>query len=123
MYNRKKYRLPKEVYMKVVWHCRDYQRMKDEYDSLFGRSPVMDGQPKGKDPGDPTGQLAIKSAELSEGIRAIEDALNDIPEEYRAGIMGNACYRKPFPDYAYPDTWRVYRQRFIFGVAVRLHIY
>ena len=35
MYNRKKYKLPKEVYMKTLWHIRDYPRLKEEYRVVF----------------------------------------------------------------------------------------
>lgn len=123
MYNRKKYRLPKEVYMKTLWHIRDYPRLKEECEALFGGAPLMDGQPKGNTPGDPTGQIAVKYAELSDGIRAVEESLREIPKEYRQGVLDNIVLRIRYPDYAHENTWRYYRQRFIYGVAVRLGFY
>lgn len=123
MYNRKKYKLPKNVYMKTLWHIKDYYRLKEEYGSLFGRAPVQDGQPKGTTPGDPTGSLAVKSAILSDGIKAVEEGLKTIPKEYRDGVMANICFRCRYPDTAHYNTWRVYRQRFVYEVAKRLFFY
>ena len=117
MYNRKKYKLPKEVYMKTLWHIRDYPRLKEECATLFAGAPIMDGQPKGNMPGDPTGQIAIRYAELSSGIKAVEKALEAIPQEYRKGLLANIIDRVPYPVYACPDTWRVWRQRFVYMVA------
>ena len=123
MYKRSEYRLPKAIYMQTVWFVRTYPLLKEEYDALFGRSPEMDGQPKGTTPGDPTGQLAIKCAELSSKIGAIEGALKEIPKEYRQGILDNIIYRVRYPDFAYYDTWRTWRQRYIFAVAVKMHFF
>ena len=123
MYSRKKYKLPKEVYMQTLWAIRDYPRLKEEYDSLFGRAPIMDGQPKGTTPGDPTGSIAIKSAELSSKIAAVEKALNRIPEEYREGVMNSIVYRADYPDYAHDNTWKTWRQRFVFYVARNKNLY
>lgn len=123
MYNRKIYKLPKEVYMKTLWHIRDYPRLKEECEALFAGAPVMDGQPKGSTPGDPTGQAAIKYAELSDGIRAVDNALKEIPQEYQSGVVNNIMYRIPYPEYAHPYTWSVYRQRFVFWVAKNMNYY
>ena len=122
MYNRKKYRLPKEVYMQTLWAIRNYPRLKEEYSCLIGKAPVMDGQPKGSSPGDPTGAAAVKSAELSEKIKCIDNALQLIPKEYRQGVLDNIILRAPYPDYAHENTWKTWRHRFIFYAATNMRL-
>lgn len=109
--------LPKEIYMQTLWFIRDYPRLKDEYNDLLFRSHVMDGQPRGTDVGDPTGQTAVLSAELSKKIGAIESALLEIPCEYRDSILSSVLYRTKYKDYASRNTWKNYRRRFVFYVA------
>ena len=115
--------LPKEVYMQTLWFIRDYPRMKEEYESLMGRAHPMDGQPRGTDVGDPTGQTAVKCAELSDKIKAIELALGIIPEEYRQHIFESVVYRTPYPAFAALNTWKNYRRRFIYFVAKIMEFY
>lgn len=120
---KKGYELPKEVYMQTLWFIRDYPRMKEEYDSLIGRSHPMDGQPRGTDVGDPTGQIAVKAAELSGKINAIEKALSSIPKEYRQSVFENVVYRIPYKPVASRNTWVTYRRRFVYFVAVNMQFF
>ena len=122
MYKRMEYRLPKETYMQTIWFIRSYPRLKEEYNALFCKAPDLDGLPRGTTPGDPTGQIAVRSAELSGKIKAIEGALKEIPKEYRQGVFENIVYRVRYPDYAHYNTWRTWRQRFVAFVAMNAKI-
>ena len=117
------YELPKEVYMHTLWFIRDYPRMKEEYMDIIGKAHPMDGQPRGTGVGDPTGQMAVKAAELSDRIGAIEAALGEIPQEYRQGVFDNILYRIPYSDYASRNTWKTWRHRFVFAVAKMMNFY
>ena len=115
---KKGFELPREVYMQTVWFIRDYPRIKEEYDGLIEKSHPMDGQPRGTDVGDPTGQTAIRCAELSDKLKAVDDALGAIPKEYRQYIFESVVYRAPYPSFAALNTWKTYRRRFIYFVAI-----
>lgn len=117
------YELPKEVYMQTLWFIRTYKQMRDEYDDLPERAHVMDGQPRGTDVGDPTGQIAAKRADLRTKIDAIEQALAEIPPEYRASVLDSIVLRVPYKDYASRKTWATYRRRFVYFVAKYMSFY
>lgn len=117
------YELPREVYMQTLWFIRTYPLMVEEREALIGKAPVMDGQPHGTTPGDPTGHIAVKRAELSLKIEAVDDALEAIPAEYRRSIMDNIVLRVPYHDYAARNTWKTWRRRFIFYVAKNMRFY
>ena len=112
-----KYLLPKEVYHQTLWFIRRYRSFKDQVEALLEGSPLQDGQPRGTDPGDPTGSVAVKVAELSSCIKAIESAAEQIPEEYRAYILAWVVDRIYPTGYASPKTWERYRRRFVYFVA------
>lgn len=114
---RKGYELPKEIYKQTYWFIRSYPLLVEEYNNLIGKAHVMDGQPRGTDVGDPTGQIAVKAAELSFKIHAIDLAKSDIPPEYRDSVFDSIVKNKPCPDYASRNTWKTYRRRFIYSVA------
>lgn len=67
--------LPDELANQVIWLVKDYDRMKAEYDNTIWNSPAHpDGQPRGRNSGDPTSREAMKRAELSRKLQAIEQA-------------------------------------------------
>lgn len=117
------YELPKEIYMQTLWFIRTYPQMKEEYTDLIEKAHVMDGQPRGTDVGDPTGQVATKRAELASKIKAVEDALFEIPVEYRMSVLDSIVLRVPYKDYASRKTWATYRRRFVYFVAKFMGFY
>lgn len=117
------YELPKEVYMQTLWFIRTYPQMKEEYTDLIEKAHVMDGQPRGTDIGDPTGQMAVKRAELAAKIKAVENAMTEIPGEYRMTILDSIVFRTPYKDYANIKTWKNWRRRFVFFVAKYMGFY
>lgn len=96
-YQRKKnnpWRLPQNLYMRVLYTIRDYNRIKAEQNT---------------------------EAHLSE-ISAIETALLDIPEFFRESILNNILYDSYFPLGADERTYRRYKQRYIYSVAKYLNL-
>jgi hypothetical protein len=112
--------LPRAVYMQTLWFIRSYPDLKDEYMALLEKSHAMDGQPRGTTPGDPTGQTAVKISELSDRIHTIDRALGEVPAEYRQSLFENIVYRVPYKDYASRNTWKTWRRRFVYSVAVMM---
>lgn len=114
----KDYRLPKAIYMSTLWYIRMYPKLKEQYAAIYVESPAQDGQPKSPMPGDPTFAKAAKLERLHDMIQPIEDAWTVIPDEYHKGIYDNIIYRRPYPDYANRKTWQLWRQRYVYRVAV-----
>lgn len=66
------YILPHALYMQVVWLIRDYDRMREEYESSLDKSPAPpDGQPRGGSNVDSTQEKALTRANLWPRIEAV----------------------------------------------------
>ena len=48
------YILPSNLYMRMLYLVRDYNRLKEEYANIIHEMPHNDGMPKGNMTGDPT---------------------------------------------------------------------
>lgn len=117
-YKNNKYLLPQPLYRQTLAFIRDYNRKLAEYNSIVEESPPPpDGMPRGSQKGNPTERDGIRRAELHDGIKAIENALASIPEEYRQGVWDNVMDYKRYPDDSGVATYKRYKQRFIYHVA------
>ena len=112
------FRLPDNLYRRVVYTVKDYDRRKAEYnEQLAYVPPVLDGMPSSLSDSDPTANKAIKLAGLYDDLYAVDSAEQDIPKEYRAGVVENAKYGTEFPASAHYHTWQKWRQIFLYQVA------
>lgn len=115
------YYLERTLYRATLAVIRDYDRLRAEYDSILSASPAPpDGMPRSTKISDPTGRDAVRRAEMSRKLRAVEDALSCVPEEYRRGVWESAAYYKRYPDDADRTTYWRYKARFIYNVAQNL---
>lgn len=122
-YQRKRnnpYHLPHNLYMRVLYIIRDYDRLRSERQEIIHASPVADGMPHGNLQSSITENKAIRLANLNEDCEAVERALLRIPTEYRKGVINNVCYGSPYPVDADYSTYSRWRQRFIYWTAVYL---
>lgn len=115
------YKTPHNLYMRMLYLVRDYERIKAERADILCSSPAHDGQPH-TGLSNPTENKAIKLAMLSQDCEAVEKALQDVPEEYRKGIMDNICYGAPYPYTAHRNTYSYWRTRLLNTVAKNLNI-
>ena len=119
--SRNKYRLPKDLYMRTLWTIRDYDRLCGRREEILEASPAPpDGQPRG---GAFKGGVEIKAMNLSDvdgQIKAIDKALGKVPREYRRGIWESIQLRRPFPVDAALNTYKMWKQRFVFYTAAYL---
>lgn len=113
-----RYKLPKEIYFQAQWAVRAYRWQKAEYESALHKSHIMDGMPKGSALSDPTFAATLQRLKYHDEVMAVEKALDKIPPEYIKGILEAIYYHKPYPDYAALSTWKRWRQRFIYWVAI-----
>lgn len=118
-YQRKRnnpYMLPHNVYMQAYYLVRDYDRLRAlERDIIY--STPSESLHIQNAPGDSTAYKVCAMESVSERIRAIENAIADIPEEYQKGVMLNTKDGVQCPLYASESTWRRYRARLLFFVA------
>lgn len=124
-YQRKRnnpYRLPHNLYMRVLYLIRDYDRLKSERQEILYASPVNDGMPRGNATFSATESKAIRLARLDEDCKAVEQALIQVPMEYRRGVLNNICYGSPYPIDAGCETYGRWRRRFIYWIAENLNL-
>ena len=125
-YQRKKnnpYHLPHALYMQTVYAIRDYHRLKDQLNDKYGlRAVANDGQPHGTGKSDPTAQQAMElyDSYAAYMCRVIDDALLEIPEEYRRGVWDNIQSYTRFPDDAHRNTYGRWKARFIYIVSQKI---
>ena len=100
------YRLPEEVYHQCLWIVRDMERSI----GLFASFMAVD-----------RGELPLQVSSAGHRICAVSRALEMVPAEYRQGIIDSILKRGGgFRDYAHENTWKRWKQRFIYGVAVEM---
>lgn len=117
-YKNNKYLLPQPLYRMTLAFIRDHNRKVTEYKSIMDESPPPpDGQPRSSKQTNPTERDGIRRAELRDSIKAVDSALENIPDEYRKGVWLNITEYRRYPDDADPRTYRTYKQRFIYHVA------
>ena len=117
----KKYTIPKAIWDECICIIRGYDRLKEQYDSLIQLSPPPpDGQPKARSPGDPTGREAIKLAQMSMRLNAVDEAFTVIPPEYRQAIRDKIVKRHDYPDYACYRTFCTWKARMLKYLAEKL---
>ena len=112
------YRLPHNVYMQCLYAVRDYERIKSARQDILYASPCSDGQPRGSETSDTTAAKAVKMEALSKQCEDVEQALIQIPSEYSRGIMNSILYGARYPNDAGEATYRRWRYKFMFCVAV-----
>lgn len=124
-YQRKKnnpYKLPHNLYMRMLYLVRDYERIKSERSDILYNSPALDGQPH-SGLSNPTETKGIKLAMLDTECSAVEKALSNIPQEYRKGIMDNICYGSPYPYTAHRNTYSYWRTKLLNTIAKNLYLF
>lgn len=113
------YKLPHNLYMRMLYLVRDYERIRSEREDILQSSPAPDGVPA-SGTGNPTERKAIKLAELDRECEAVTRALSSVPREYRKGITDNICYGSSYPLDADPETYGRWRRRLLYYTAKNL---
>ena len=110
-------KLPQDLRRQTVYFVRQYDEKKLEYETLAWASAENDGQPRSTAPGDPTASRAARAARIGTHLKAIDTALDSLPEYYRKPIFEHTAHRVPFPDYADRKTFYRYERLFLYRVA------
>lgn len=108
-----------EARQRALWLIRDYPNIKAKVDDMDGfGSGASDGGPRSTVPHSTTQDVAIRRADLSWQLDIVDKAMLIVPEEYRRGIWENIQRRERFPETATLKTWKRWKQRFIYFVAL-----
>lgn len=96
-----------------------YPYKKLEYENCIFKSKEQDGQPRGNQTSDSTfNDVNARLKIYSRFLEPVELALDEIPEEYRQGLINKIAFGQREPDYAADITWKRYRRRFRYYVAM-----
>lgn len=123
----KQFVMPDAVYFQCLWAVRDLYRMEQRIEELEEKKPVKPGGFYGElnvsDQGIYYGDGSLNGEDQKAELQAlkrrvglIREALDAVPEEYHANILGNIILRTP--SRAYPGKmWKYWKQRFLYMVA------
>lgn len=96
--------LPREIYYECIWIVRDMARMQE----IVNR----------------TGYEGREFEVARDRLECINKALMAVPPEYRRGVMASIENRGGrVMDYAHENTWKKYKQRFVYNLAKNLALY
>lgn len=119
------YTMPNAVYYQSIWAVRDLTRMESRVKELaevnVGSHSVVNDRGTDYDRVKPTEKTALERLVLEERIRGIENALALVPENYRSLVMNNIV-SKANPEGCADKIWRIWKQRFLYHVAINLAI-
>ncbi|MBQ6621499.1 MAG: hypothetical protein IJH75_01530 [Mogibacterium sp.] len=115
-----------ELYRENLYYIRGYHAYRTAIENADQEDRGFDtvlGNARGSDP---TFHAALRRIELTEArerVRIIEEALGEVPEKYREGVMlhvvGKVSLQDPLFDGASAKTWKRWTQRFVYEVSKR----
>lgn len=98
-----------------------YDMMVAQLDSLIQKGVIMDGQPHGTTPGDPTGMAVLRRSEKSRAVDVINASLLHIPPEYRdivfRWVKTGRTLDECGADYAHRNTYGNWKEQLLYEVA------
>ena len=123
------YVMPDAVYYQSLWAVRDLYRMEERIKELeegersgFVRaSNIVSDVDISYEQVRPTEKHAVEKVTLENRVKAIRGALEEVPPAYRDAIMENIVKKTSvslFPS----KMWRIWKQKFLFGVARNLSL-
>ena len=102
-----------------------YDTMVGELNDAVTVSVENDGQPKGSTVGDPTYQAYIRRVSKGAGVKAIDNALQTLPPEYREVTLqwvksGRPLYEISGSELAHLNTWTKQKEKLITQTAINM---
>jgi len=95
--NNNPYQLPDDIYHRVIWIIKGYDRMREEYKAAIGYTPpVITGMPKDNEVYKPTEDKGILLATQYPEYHAIEQSKLMIPEAFREHVFRKLAYDEPY---------------------------
>ena len=121
---KQKYNISRTAYHRALWMIRDRDRLQQAADDLLTVSalPTDHIGSKGVSFYDPVVIAASKRERYLKELDVINEALQEIPEEYREGILQSIMDQKPYPLTADRTTFSRWKSRLITSVASKAGI-
>jgi hypothetical protein len=116
--------LPSAVYYQCIWVVKDMVRLEEIAKDGF-RNEMLNESSCGyvAETGSLACALLPEQEEALFKLDCIHRAIILIPEEYREGILMNIQNRgSGYGDFAHENTWKKWKQRFIYALAVNLKL-
>ena len=115
-------KIPQDVYYRCIWLVRGSRRLRELAgikDDPQGALPAR-GADYDQTDASLVSEDVIRQAERD--LECLSNALERIPGAYREGILRNIADKEPFGDMAHPNTWKKWKQEFIYQLAKELHL-
>lgn len=96
--------------------------MKEIAKAILDATPNVNGACNTNSVSDKVSNVAAKRERFLYYVATIEQALQQIPPEYRDGVWNNIQHRTPYPHYAGRATYGRYKAKFIYLVAEELDL-
>lgn len=115
-------KLPKAVYYRCVWIVRDRSRL-EKLASVLDENRDFAWKREQEESGNTAAIVSDAAAkQAAHELECIVRALGCIPEVYREGLLDNIIEKKPFSDFAHPNTWKRWKLVFLYELARRLYL-
>lgn len=114
----------RNVYMETVYFIKQYENFKKMARIIDQQSltPALSFEQKDDSRiSSPVEDMAMLRSDLGDRIEQIDNALKEIPEKYRKGLMENIVHNVKFKehmfDFAHYQTWKYWKNKLICEVA------
>lgn len=121
------YLMPEAVYYQSIWAVRDYQRMKSQLEQMLS-SPektksgsLVEERFSSYGTYRPVEDKALEIAVLKERVEGIRKAFVQVPPEYRSYLISNIVMKNSGKNFN-NKVWRMWKQIFLYQVAINLSI-
>lgn len=109
--------MDRTTYMQTIWFIRRYWDFQEEYEQILEESRTNTGI-RGSGMSNPTAIKAERLANVKQEIDTIENSLKIVPPEYQKGVLLSIVAKRPYPSNAAVRTYKKWKRRFIYAVAV-----
>lgn len=114
------YKVPKAVYYQCIWLLKDMERLRRI--EAAGKVPQGDNELVFFVDDENVVMDESVFVNAREKLRCIRKSLQAIPKEYRQSTIDCIVFGVPYADTAHYNTWRRWRQIFVYELAKNLHL-
>ena len=117
-----KYYLPSNLYRRMLYLMRDYDRLRNVYQDILYETPSPE-EPTGIQRNrisDPVTAKVVRREKIWVYLEVIDQSSLEVPECYRGAVLAHLKYGEPFPCFADRKTWFSWQAKLLYSVAAWL---